>query len=145
MTAFEHFKGLFGLSCGFWMIFGLCYVFSIKKFIVKRYEEESDLGRTVFFTHHMPFAKYSPDFFSSSFYCAHLLAFIWGWKAIKFIKEKRPKVTYFSDIDSPEFVTRHFSTKEIRRVKTLAIIGMITILHCIAYYCFKSIWPERFN
>jgi uncharacterized membrane protein (UPF0182 family) len=115
------------------------------KFIVDRYEKDTDLGRTVFFTQHMPFTKYIPNFFSSSLYCAHLLSFVWGWNFIKFIKEKRRKVTYFSDIDSPEFVTRHFSAKEIRRVKLVAIIGIIIFLHVIAYYVFRFIWPEEFN
>ena len=81
----------------------------------------------------MPFAKYVPDIFSSSLYCGHLLAFIWGWKIIKFIKENRKQVTYFEDIDSPEFVTRHFSAKEIRRVKMVAIIGLVLFIHGIAH------------
>jgi hypothetical protein len=136
---------LFALSLCSWGLFCLYVIIRIERFIVKRYEKETNLGRTVFFSQHMPFAKHIPDFFSSSLYCAHLLSFVWGWKFIKFIKEKRPKVTYFSDIDSPESVTRHFSTKEIRRVKLVAIIGMILFLHVIAYYIFRSIWPEVFD
>lgn len=145
MTGLDYLKGLWGISLCSWGIFGLYIILSIKRFIVKRYEEDTDLGRTVFFTLHMPFAKHMPGFFSSSLYCGHLLTFVWGWKFVKFVKEKRPKVTYFSDIDSPEFVTRHFSAKEIRRVKLVAIIGMILFLHIIAFYCFKSIWPEVFD
>jgi hypothetical protein len=55
------------------------------------------------------------------------------------------QVTYFDDIDSPEFVTRHFSSKEIRRVKMVAFIGLILFIHGIAYYIFRSIWPEIFG
>ena len=145
MTAIDHLKGLWGISGGFWLLFGLYVIFSIKKFIVRRYEEETDLGQTIFFTKHMPFAKYAPDFFSSSFYAGHLLSFLWGWKFIKFIKEKRPNVTYFDDIDSPDVVIRNFSAKEIRRIKLVAIIIMILFLHGIAFCIFHFIWPDVFN
>lgn len=145
MTVLDYLKGLWGISLCLWGLFGLGSILSIMKFIVDRYEKDTDLGRTVFFTQHMPFTKYIPNFFSSSLYCGHLLSFVWGWKFIKFIKEKRPKVTYFIDIDSPDFVTRHFSAKEIRRVKLVAIIGIIVFLHIIAYYVFRFIWPEVFN
>jgi hypothetical protein len=145
MTAIDHLKGLWGISGGFWLLFGLYVIFSIKKFIVRRYEEETDLGQTIFFTKHMPFAKYAPDFFSSSFYAGHLLSFVWGWKFIKFIKEKRPNVTYFDDIDSPDVVIRNFSAKEIRRIKLVAIIIMILFLHGIAFCIFHFIWPDVFS
>jgi hypothetical protein len=145
MDSIDHFAQIFAISLCAWGLFGLYIILCVKRFIVKRYEEETDLGRTVFFTHHMPFAKYVPDLFSSSLYCGHLLAFIWGWKIIKFIKENRERVTYFDDIDSPEFVTRHFSAKEIRRVKMVAIIGLVLFIHGIAYYIFRSIWPEMFG
>ena len=145
MTSIDHLVGILATSACSWGLFCLYIIIRIERFIVKRYEIETDLGRTVFFTQHMPFAKHMPNFFSSSLYCGHLLSFVWGWKFIKFVKEKRPKVTYFSDIDSPQFVTRHFSTKEIRRVKLAAIIGLILFLHGIAYYIFKFIWPEVFD
>jgi hypothetical protein len=145
MTEIDHLKGLWGISGGFWLLFGLYVIFSIKKFIVRRYEEETDLGQTIFFTKHMPFAKYAPDFFSSSFYAGHLLSFVWGWKFIKFIKEKRPNVTYFDDIDSPDVVIRNFSAKEIRRIKLVAIIIVILFLHGIAFCIFHFIWPDVFS
>lgn len=141
----EHFAQIFAVSLCAWGLFALFLILRIKRFIVKRYEEETDLGRTAFFTNHMPFAKYMPDIFSSSLYCGHLLAFVWGWKAVQFIKEKRKKVTYFSDIESPDFVTRHFSAQEIRRVKLTVVVGAILFLHGIAYLVFRYIWPEAFG
>ncbi len=111
----------------------VCFL-QLRKFIVKRYEDETNLGRTLFFREHMPFSKNIPDLFSFSLYCTHLLAFLWGWRFIKFIKEKRPTVTYFNDIDSPEFVTHHFSAQEIKRVKMFAMIYLMLFLHVIAYY-----------
>ena len=145
MTPIEHLNGIWGLSGAIWLVFGFFSILIIKGFIVKRYEEETPLGRTVFFTRHMPFARYMPDFFSSSLYCGHLLAFIWCWRIIKFIKEKRKKVTYFDDVDSREAVTGHFSAKEIRRVKMVAVTGFILFLHGIAYLIFRSVWPEVFG
>jgi hypothetical protein len=144
MNSIDLFAQIFAFSLCAWGLFGLYFIICVKRFIVRRYEEETDLSRTVFFTRHMPFAKYVPDLFSSSLYCGHLLAFIWGWKIIKFIKENRKQVTYFDDIDAPEVVTRHFSAKEIRRVKMVAVIGMVLFVHGIAYYIFRSIWPEVF-
>ena len=141
----EIFAFFFAISLCGWGLFGLFVIFSIKKFIIRRYEEETELGQTIFFTKHMPFAKYAPDFFSSSFYAGHLLSFLWGWKFIKFIKEKRPNVTYFDDIDSPDVVTSNFSAKEIRRIKLVAIIIMILFLHGIAYCIFHFIWPDVFS
>lgn len=145
MDSIELFARIFAVSLCAWGLFGLYLVLSVKHFIVKRYEEETDLGRTVFFVRHIPFAKYLPDFFSSSLYCGHLLSFVWGWKIIKFIKEKRKRVTYFDDIDSPELVTNHFSTKEIRRAKMVAIIGLILLFHGFAFIIFRFIWPEVFS
>lgn len=145
MNSIDHLAPIFAVSLCGWGLFGLYIILCVKRFIVKRYEEETDLGRTVFFTRHMTFAKFVPDLFSSSLYCGHLLAFIWGWKIIKFIKDNRKQVTYFDDIDSPEFVTRHFSANEIRRVKMVAIVGLVLFIHGIAYYIFRAIWPEMFR
>lgn len=86
-----------------------------------------------------------PGFFSSPLYIAHLLSFVWGWRFVKFIKEKRKMIYDYDDIDSPEEVTRHFSKKEIRRVKWFAIACIATIIHAIAYYSFRFIWPEVLN
>ena len=145
MKLVEHLAGLWGLSLCSWGVYGLYTIICVKRFIIKRYEERTDLGRTIFFSRHMPFAKYMPDFFSSSLYSGHLLSFLWGWRFIKFIKEKRKNVNYFDDIDNPEVVTCHFSSKEIMSVKRVAIIGGILLLHGIAYFIFRSIWPEAFG
>jgi hypothetical protein len=93
----------------------------------------------------MPFAKYLPDFFSAPLYTGHLLTFVWGWRFVKFIKEKRKNVKYYDDINSPEEVVRHFSSKEIRRAKRFVVICFIVIGHIIAYNILGSIWPEAFN
>jgi len=145
MTPIDHLKGLWGLSGGFWLLFGLYTGLSIQRFIVKRYEEETKLGQTMYFSQAMPFAKYLPNFFSAPLYTGHLLSFVWGWKVVKFIKEKRKKVNYYDDIGMPDDVTRYFSKKEIRKVKRFAIIGFIVVAHGIAYYVFRSIWPEVFS
>ncbi len=140
----EFIIDLFALSLCIWGIFGLYTGLSIQRFIVKRYEKETSLTQTLYFSELMPFARYLPNFFSSPLYIGHLLSFVWGWKFVKFIKEKRKKVKYYDDINSPEDVTRYFSIKEIRRVKRFAIIGFIVIIHVIAYYILKSIWPDVF-
>jgi hypothetical protein len=127
---------------------GLCTLFtglSIQRFIVKRYEKETDLSQSLYFTQLMPFTKYMPDFFSAPLYTGHLLSFVWGWRFVKFIKEKRKKVNYYDDINSPEEITGHFSKKEIRRVKCFAIFGFIVVGHIIAYYIFQTIHPEVFT
>jgi hypothetical protein len=72
VTAIDHAVGILGLSCGFWMIFGLITGLSVQRFIVKRYEKETDLSQTIYFSQFMPFAKYLPDFFSSPLYMGHL-------------------------------------------------------------------------
>lgn len=141
----DHLKGVLSISGGFWILFGIYTVFSIKNFIVKRYELETELGETILFSRYMPYVKYLPNFFSSSLYCSHLLLFVWGWKAIKNIKEKRPKPHYFSDIDHPEYVTGHFTTKEIRRAKLFFLTGVILFLHGIAYALMMAIYPEASN
>lgn len=145
MTAPELIAGIWGLSLCSWGLFALWTGLSIQRFIVKRYEVETDLSQTVYFSQLMPFAKYLPDFFSSPLYLGHLLSFVWGWRVVKFIKEKRKMIYYYDDIDSPEDVTRHFSEKEIRKAKRFIISCFIVIGHGIGYCIFRSIWPEVFN
>lgn len=142
MMLTDPLKGLWSISGGFWILFGIYTIFSIKNFIVKRYELETELADTIFFSRYMPYVKYLPNFCSSSLYCGHLLLFVWGWKIIKSIKEKRPKHQYFSDIDQPEYVTDHFTAKEIRRVKLFFLTGVILILHGIAYTLIIALYPE---
>jgi hypothetical protein len=145
MTLEEHLVGILCTSGCFWMIFGLWTGLSIQRFIVKRYEIETDLSQTIYFSQLMPFAKYLPNFFSSPLYLGHLLSFVWGWRVVKFIKEKRKMIYYYNDIDNPDDVTRHFSKKEIRKAKRFVISCFIVVAHGIAYYVFRSIWPEVFD
>jgi hypothetical protein len=136
---------LFAISLCLWGLLTLFTGLSIQRFIVKRYEKETDLAQTIYFTQLMPFTKYMPNFFSAPLYTGHLLSFVWGWRFVRFVKEKRKKVYYYDDINTPEEITRHFSGKEIRRVKCFAILGFIVVGHIVAYYMFQLIWPEVFN
>jgi len=138
MDSTERFAQIFAVSLGAWGIFGLYISIRIERFIVKRYEQETDLLDTVFFREHATFTRYIPDFFSSAMYTSHLLMCVWGW----WLYEKRKM---FRDIKDPFFVIQHFSRKEIRRVKWFAISCLIVALHGIAYLIFRSIWPEAFN
>jgi hypothetical protein len=138
MTPIDHLKGFWGLSGGFWLLFGLYISIRIERFIVKRYEEETDLLNTIFFREHATFTRYIPDFFSSAMYASHLLMCVWG----RWLYEKR-KV--FRDIEDPSFIIKHFSRKEIGRVKWFAISCLIVALHGVAYCVFRSIWPEVFS
>ena len=49
MSALDHLKGILCLSACSWAIFGLYMALSVKRFIVKRYQKETDLSRTYFF------------------------------------------------------------------------------------------------
>jgi hypothetical protein len=62
----------------------------------------------------------------------------WGWRLYG-------KRKIFRDVRSPAVVVRHFSEKELRRVKWFAINGIILVAHAIAYFIFRSIWPEAFS
>jgi hypothetical protein len=133
----EYIIDLFALSGGFWLLFAFYTSFRIRRFIVKRYEQETDLLNTVFFKEHASFTRYLPNFFSSVTYTTHLLMCIWGW----WLYSKR-KV--FRDVQDPNLVIQHFSPKEIRRVKQFAINGAILVAHGIAFFVFRSIWPKEF-
>ena len=145
MTPVDHLSGIWGISVCSWGLFGLFSGLTIQRFIIRRYEAETDLSQTMYFLQLMPFAKYLPNFFRSPLYIGHLLSFVWGWRFVRFIKEKRKKIKYYDDINSAEDVTRHFSKKEIGQVKWFAISGLIVTVHCIAYYIFGFIWPEVFD
>ncbi len=138
MTLINQLKGFWGLSGGFWLLFGLYISIRVEQFIVKRYEKETDLLDTVFFREHATFTRHIPDFFSSAMYSSHLLMCVWGW----WLYEKR-KV--FRDIKDPFIVIQHFSQKEIRRVKWFAISCLIVALHGIAYLFLRFTWPEAFS
>ena len=133
----EHLEGIFSLSGGFWLIYCIYISIRVERFIVKRYEQETDLLNTAFFINHVPFARYLPDFFSSEIYAGHLTMCRWGWPYFR-----RKKV--FKDIDDPEVITRHFTHSEVSLVKKHGISFLIIFMHAIAYYIFKLIWPDVF-
>ncbi len=137
MIPIDHLKGILSISACAWLLFSIYISIRIERFIVKRYEKETDLLTTDFFREHVPFAKYIPNFFSSAIYTGHLSMCLWGWRYF------RTKKVY-KDIKDSSYVTHKFTKKEIRRVKWFAISCLIIITHGIAYYSFKSIWPEAF-
>ncbi len=126
MAQEEHLRGLLSLSIGFWLLIFMFYSIRIHLFIVKRYEQETDLMDTVFFREHATFTRYLPNLVSSMFYKTHLLICIWGWKLYG-------KRKIFRDIDNPISVTKHFSISEIRRLKILAISALVVLFHMIVY------------
>jgi hypothetical protein len=136
--SFVHMVDLFAFSAFVWGLIYLFTNFRLKKFIVSRYKVETNLTRTAFFRNHVPFVPYLPDYLSAGFFGTHLMMCIWGWQL--FGKRK-----VFSDIDDPHVVIRHFSKNEIRRVKWVLMSGFILFAHGIAYFIFRSIWPEVFS
>ncbi len=133
-----YFKGIYSISACIWLLLGLCSIFSIKKFIVRRYEEETDLLKTLYFKEHLPFAQYLPGFLSSGLYAAHLLICVWGWR---FYGKKK----IFRDIENREFITQHFSKTEIFRVKRTFFIAVIVVFHAIGMDIIDWIWPGKFD
>jgi hypothetical protein len=132
------FTNIFALSAGFWIIFYLYSNLSIKGFIVKRYKQESNLLETIFFREHATFIKFLPDFLSAGFLATHLLMCVWGWRLYG-------KRKMFRDVSSPEYVTRHFSKKEIILVKRVLISGLIFFIHGVAFFVLKFAWPDAFK
>ena len=132
------FNELLGLSGCFWLLLIIYTSFRIRKFIVSRYEDETDLLKSIYFREHATFTRHLPDFFSSALYTSHLTTFIWGWNYFK-------KRKAYQDIDDAQRVLRHFSRQEIRRVKWYATNGVILFIHGIAYLVFRSVWPEVFG
>jgi hypothetical protein len=128
----------FGLSCGFWMIYGLYTAIRIQHFIVKRYEIETNLMDAVFFQEHATFTRWLPPFFSSALYTGHLMMLLWGWR-IYYNKKA------FRDIDKPSKVLSHFSKGELKRVKKYGISMIVVILHMIIGYLLNSYCPELFS
>ena len=126
------------MSICLWCIINLYTSFRISRFIVKRYEQETDLLNTVFFKEHATFTRYLPDLFSSVIYGCHLLMCVWGW----WLYGNRKM---FRDIKNPAFVVQHFSKKEVRFVKRYAVIGIILFFHGAAFYIFRAIWPDVFS
>jgi hypothetical protein len=138
MDLAECLASIFAVSLCAW---GLIYIFSnlqLRKFIVSRYKEETNLSQTAFFRNHVPFVLYLPDFLSAGFFGTHLMMCVWGWQF--FGKRK-----VFIDIENPNLVIQHFSRKEIRKVKWVLMSGLILFAHGIAYYILLSIFPEVFS
>jgi hypothetical protein len=120
------------------MIFCLYISIRIERFIVKRYEHETDLLNTIYFKEHATFTRYIPNFFSSAIYTSHLLTFIWGWN---YFRKKKP----YRDIRKADDVIRNFSNQELRCAKWFAICCLIIAIHVAGYFIFKSICPDVFN
>ena len=129
MTSFEQIKGILGLSCGLWMLYGLYSILRVQAFIVKRYEHETHLLDTRFFKNHATFTRYLPGFLSSSIYTGHLLMCLWGWRVFG-------RKVAFNDIDTPERIISQFNPREISRVKRHAIAILIVFLHFIVLSVF---------
>jgi hypothetical protein len=129
---------LLAFSGCFWLLYGLYVSIRIERFIVKRYETETDILETVFFKEHATFTRYIPDFFSSAMYTSHLLMLLWGWRIYRSKKMYR-------DIEDPQTIIRHFSAKEIRLVKCFAISCVIISVHALIFYSVKWFFPAMFG
>jgi hypothetical protein len=126
------------LSICAWLIYVFYITLRVQRFIVKRYEVETDLMDTIFFKENATFTRIVPSFFSSTMYTVHLLMCLWGWRIFR-------KQKVFRDVDNPSKVVNHFSSAELSKVKRSAVGVLIVVLHGIAYYAFKYIWPEIFG
>ncbi len=138
MIRLDLLKGIWAISICVWGLIGVLMSFRVQWFIVKRYEKETNLLDTVIFREHVTFIRDIPRFLATAIYTSHLLICLWGWRFYG-----RKKV--FRDIKSPELITRLFSKKELRLAKLNAIIGIIVIIHAIAFYFFQGIWPDVFG
>ncbi|MCP3874125.1 MAG: hypothetical protein GY699_13315 [Desulfobacteraceae bacterium] len=134
----DLFLDLFAISACSWLLYCFFISFRIERFIVKRYEQETELLNSVFFQEHATFTKSIPDFFSSAIYTGHLIICMWGWR---FFKNKKA----YRDIKNPEHVSDHFTNKEIGLVKWFAISGIIVTIHVAAVFIFEFIWPGAFG
>jgi hypothetical protein len=137
------FKSIYSFSACGWLVFGLYLVFSVQRFIVKRYEQETNLSDTKFFKEHLPFTKHLPSFFRSTVYSCHLILFTWAWKAIQKGKARK-RIRYYDDINTQRDVMRYFSQQEIRRVKLVVIVLVIITAHVIGMDVVDWIWPDIF-
>ena len=124
-NSIELYLDLFAFSGCFWIICSLWASFSIQRFLVKRYEEETDLLHTKFFKEHVSFSTYIPNFFSTAIYAGHLLMCIWGWN---YFGTKK----VYNDVGDPHIILDHFTKNELYKVKRYAIVGGITTLHFMA-------------
>lgn len=138
MISIIHLKALWGISLFIFGIAALYTSFLVRRFIVKRYEKETNLLNTVYFRKHATFTEQLPTLISSPMYVAHLISFLWGWPY--FSKKK-----VFRDVSDSKDVIKHFSKKEIYLVKRFVILGLVVLFHCIVYSIAKYVWPEVFG
>jgi hypothetical protein len=131
-------KLLIATSFCSWLIILLVFIFLVKHFIVKRYEVETELLKTVYFREHATFTRALPDFFSSAMYSGHLAMCCWGWKIYG-------HKNVFRDIVDPIEITKCFSKQEIRRVQWLLISGVVVIIHAVSFFIFRFSMPESFR
>lgn len=122
---------ILALSCGVWMIAFFLMTIIVTRFIVKRYEKETDLLSAVFFREHATFTRILPGYLSSAIYGGHLAISRWGWGIYG-------KKKIFRDIVSPEEIYGKFSSSELRRVKWLLITGVLLSLHAALILIFQS-------
>lgn len=138
MNTIDLYLFIFALGFVFWLLYWLYITIRIKKFIVKRYSQETDLLKKRYFTHHATFAPYYPEFFASTAYSVHLILCLWGWR---FLRSRK----IFIDVKKPEEVTSHFSKKEICMVKKGIVARIILMVHFIGMGILKVTMPELFN
>lgn len=89
MTPIDHLAVLWALSLCSWGIFCFYLLIRIDRFIVKRYEQQTDLLNTLYFMEHAVQSRYAPMFISSGVYMAHLLSIAWCWN---YVRKKNPSV-----------------------------------------------------
>lgn len=132
MTETQLFEDILLLGTAFWIILCLMIHFLVMRFIVPRYEKETNLGDTIFFTERMPITRYLPAFWSSIGYAAHLLFCLRLWKWRKKFKGS----IFLRDLGNAEQVTGHFSKKEIWLVYLDVISLIIGTIHMFFLYLF---------
>jgi hypothetical protein len=148
MTGIELFSYIFFFSACLLGLYGLYITIRVRFFIVKRYEEETNLSQTRYFREMMPWVQHFPPFLRSPIYLAHLLKFRWLGKGNRFDRKRKDSkgdIIYYNDIESPKQVTSHFSEKEIKQVRRAAYTISFFILYIVAFNIFKLIWPETFT
>ena len=117
---------LFLITTMFWIIVYMVCIVRISKFIVPRYEKETNLLEFIFFQRHMTFTRYLPVYQSTAIYCGHLSIFIWGWRLYRNRK-------VFRDIKDPKEILGVFSHDEINAVKRQGLVALIAFIHLIIF------------
>lgn len=123
---------IIAVSSCIWLLVFLLIVIVVARFIVRRYEDETDLLSSVFFREHATFTRMLPGFFSSAIYSFHLAVSCWGWKIYG-------KKKIFRDVEDPRLIYEKFSANEIRLVKWLLIIGVVMSVHLTVFYIYSVV------